>query len=130
MAKNCDIMAPFGGPKHDEFYNDTGATLAQYEFTVLGEIPVVVDDGAGIANSARGNCDFGTKRLRIVTADMASGKAAFNTNNQIVYFDPTAKKFSDTETAGYYAVGQLETLKGSNGYCTFITFERATLVTT
>ena len=61
---------------------------------------------------------------------MASGEATFNTNNQIVYFDPTAKKFSDTEMAGYYAVGQLSTLKGSNGYCTFKTFERATLVTT
>ena len=130
MAQNCYDMAPFGGPKHAEFYNDTGAALTQYEFTVLGEFPVVVDDGAGIASTARGNCDFGTKKLRIVTADMASGEATFNTDNQTVYFDPSAKKFSDTETAGYYAVGQLTVKKGSNGFCEFITFEKAILVTT
>lgn len=130
MAKNCEIVKPFGAPMVDDFYNDTGATLAQFEFTVLGEKCVVAVAADGIANAARGSCDFGCNQIRIFTAGMASGEATFNTDNQIVYFDPSAKKFSDTEKAGYYAVGQLTVKKGSTGFCEFKPFDRAILVTT
>lgn len=129
MSKNCDIVKPFGAPKVDDFYNDTGATLSQSEFTVLGEFPGVVLESNGIANGARGSFDFGCNQIRIYTAGMASGEATFNTDNQIVYFDPVAKKFSDTETPGYYAVGQLTVKKGSTGFCEFKPFDRVTLIT-
>lgn len=131
MAKNCSVMSPLGVPKCvPDLYNDTGATLAQGELSVVGDLVAICTDGAGVASTAVGGFDFGECIVRILTAAMKNGEATFNTDNQPVYFDPSGKKFSDTETAGYYKIGQLKNKKGSNGFCDFIKFEKAELVTT
>jgi hypothetical protein len=128
MAKNCDILNAIGPEKDQDLTNDTGATLSQYEATVIGDLTAICNDAATIVNAAVGGFTVGTVKLR--TASLQTSEATFATVNGIVYFDPSTKKFSDTRTDGYYEFGQLLKAKGSDAFIEFITFERAVLVVT
>lgn len=130
MAANCAKLNDVGvGAYRNDMYNDTGAALVQGEFTVIGVTPVIITDGAGIASLAVGGGDIGRKKIR--TDSFVTGESTFATPEALVYFSPTDKAFSDTETDGYYEVGQLcKEAKGSKDYIEFVTFERAVLVVT
>lgn len=105
--------------------NGTGADLALDDFTVIA--PYVCVANEVIANGASGT--FTVKDGFIVeSADLHATENTFGTLQAIVYFDPTSKKFSDTETAGYYPVGYLTKVKDSNGVIEFEKVKYTTVV--
>ena len=110
---------------HLRMYNDTGAALVQYEFTVIGEISGVADEA--IASLATGSFHV-EEGIVIHSTDLESGEDTFATPNQPVYWNPTSGDFSDTETAGYYLVGQLYEVKNAAGLIKFTKFYNATLI--
>ncbi|MGD8567396.1 MAG: DUF2190 family protein [Gammaproteobacteria bacterium] len=111
---------------HIRLNNDTGADLSQYEPTVIGELAAVADEA--ITSAAVGS--FAVEAgLEVQSDDLSAGENTFGTVNQIVYFDPSGKTFSDTETVGYYEWGQLKTVKDTNGVIVISKFYRAVLVT-
>ena len=128
MALNGYKMNDVGVGAYQDLNNDSGATLVQGEFTVIGELFAMLTDGADLAAGSVGGFDIGKKKVR--TTSFVTGESTFATVNGIVYFDPTNKAFSDTETDGYYEVGQLLAAKGSASYIEFVTFDRAVLVVT
>lgn len=105
--------------------NDTGADLAQGDFSVLGLIPVIANEA--IADGANGPCDVQSYKV-IRTDELHATQNTFGTENQPVYWDTATLKFSDTSTSGYYLVGQLTKLKGSDTYIEFTVFPKAELI--
>jgi hypothetical protein len=110
---------------HLRMYNDTGADLVQYEFTVIGEISGVADEA--IASTATGSFHV-EEGIVIQATNLVTAESTFATPNQAVYFNPADGKFSDTEIAGYYLVGQLTQVKNSAGLIKFTKFYNATLI--
>jgi len=102
---------------HIVLNNNTGADLAQYEFTVIGELCLIADDA--IVDGETGSFHAGTT-LIIQTDDLETGEDTFATVNQDVYWNPTSGDFSDTETDTYYKVGTLKTIKDTNGMIVFV----------
>lgn len=115
---------------HIRLVNDTGALLEQYEFTVLGQavggrLCGVADREIAIATRGPFHVEDGI----ILQADsFVAGEGVFGTDNMEVFWDPTSGDFSDTETAGYWSVGQLVTDLDGNGVITFTKYRYATLV--
>lgn len=89
--------------------NDTGADLAKGDFAVLGGKFSVVALEA-VANAASGDFD-NRAGLIIQTKNLKTSEDTFGTDKQKVFWDPTNKKFSDTDTLGYYWVGNLVEVK-------------------
>jgi len=101
---------------HIRMINDTGAALEQYEFTVIGEIAAVADED--IASLSRG--PFHTENgILCQVEDFVAGEGTFGTPNAPVYWDPVTGDFSDTETVGYYLVGQVVEVLDANGVMVF-----------
>ena len=101
---------------HIRMINDTGAALEQYEFTVIGEIAAVADEA--IAALSRGA--FHVEEGILCHADeFVAGEGTFGTPNAPVYWDPVTGDFSDTETVGYYLVGQVVEVLDANGVMVF-----------
>lgn len=99
---------------HINLKNDTGADLAQYEFTVIGGLSLIADEA--IADGDEGSFHVETGIIfQVAAADMAAGEDTFATENQDVFWDPATGDFSDTEKTGYYKVGILKDVKNSDG---------------
>lgn len=109
-------------------YNDTGAALSQYEPTVIGHRFAVCVEAGGIANGSKGAFAIGAMVLQ--STNLKSGELTFGTKAADVYFDPSDKTFSDTETAGYYRVGQVDEVKDSDAMIQILTDETALLIGT
>lgn len=107
-------------------YNDTGAALSQYEPTVIGERFAVAAEA--IANTAKGAFEIGAMVLE--SSNLKAAENTFGTKNASVYFDPTSLQFSDTETAGYYKIGQVDEVKDSGGVIRILAAEIAVLIGT
>lgn len=103
---------------HLRMINDTGAALEQYEFTVIGNYAAVADEGTEIAADARGSFHVESSILCQVK-DFVTGEGTFATPNAPVYWDPVTGDFSDTETVGYYEVGQVVEVLDGNGVMVF-----------
>ena len=112
---------------HIRLNNDSGANLLQYEASVIGELAVVADEA--IASGVVGPFAIETG-LEVQSDDLVAGELTFGTVNQIVYFSPSDKAFSDTETTGYYEWGQLKEVKDTNGVIVITKFFRAVLIGT
>ena len=114
---------------HIRFVNDTGAGVVQYELSIVGPYVGVAD--AIIASAAVGSWHVEEGIiLQVAETEMKTGELTFATPGQEVYFDATTLEFSDTETAGYYLVGYLNTAKDSNGTIRFEKLRYWTLITT
>lgn len=109
---------------HIRLTNNSGGALAQGDFVVLNGISGVADEA--IANGAIGSFHV-EPGLELQTADLESGEDTFGTANADVFWNPTSGDFSDTETAGYYLVGQVKTVK-TGGMVVFTKYANATLV--
>ncbi len=112
---------------HIRLNNDSGANLLQYEASVIGELAVVADEA--IASGVVGPFAIETG-LEVQSDDLVAGELTFGIVNQIVYFSPSDKAFSDTETTGYYEWGQLKEVKDTNGVIVITKFFRAVLIGT
>ena len=112
---------------HIRLNNDSGANLAQYEASVIGEIAVVADEAIDTGDVGPFAVETG---LEVQSDDLVAGELTFGTVNQIVYFSPSDKEFSDTETTGYYEWGQLKEIKDTNGVIVITKFFRAVLIGT
>jgi len=110
---------------HLRLYNDTGAALAQYEFAVIGDLAGVADEAIASLGTGSVHVEDG---LVIQTTNLETSEDTFATPNQSVYFNTADGKFSDTETAGYYLVGQLTQVKDAAGMIKFTKFRNATLI--
>jgi hypothetical protein len=108
---------------HVRLTNKTGADLVQYEFTVIGGIPCIADEA--IANNATGS--FHVSDVVFEAADFNVGGDTFATLGADVYFDPSAKKFSDIASAAFYKVGIVKEIKSSNGVVVVLKDNYATL---
>ena len=111
---------------HIRLTNDSGADLAQYAASVIGELAVVADEA--IVGDAIGPFAVETA-LEVQSDDLVTGELTFGTPNQIVYWSPEDLAFSDTETTGYYEWGQLKEVKDANGVIVITKFFRAVLIT-
>lgn len=101
---------------HVRIANDTGAALAQYEFAVVGPFAAVADED--IASAAVGAFHV-EEGIQIQASDLAAGENTFATSGQPVFWDSATSTFSDTSTAGYFAVGFLLKIKDANGVIVF-----------
>jgi hypothetical protein len=123
-----------GDALHERLTNDTGAALVQYEFTVLGQTPGgniigICDEGNGIDSGYRGS--FATQEgVHVQAADFETGEGTFATPNAPVYWNPATGLFSDTETDGYYYVGDVVRVLDSNGVIVFSVLRKAQLIET
>ena len=102
---------------HIVLNNDTGADLAQFEFTVIGELCLVADEK--IVDGETGSFHV-EANLVIQSDDLETGEDTFATVNQDVYWNPSSGDFSDTENDTYYKVGTLKTIKDSDGMIVFV----------
>ena len=112
---------------HIRLNNDSGADLAQYEASVIGELAVVADEAIDSEDVGPFAVETG---LEVQSDDLVTGELTFGTVNQIVYFSPDDNAFSDTETAGYYEWGQLKEIKDDDGVIVITKFFRAVLIGT
>jgi len=96
---------------HVSLTNNTGVALVQYEFTVIGGIPCIADEAIGIG--AVGS--FHVSDVVFEAADFNVGGDTFATVDAPVYWDPSAKKFSDIASAAFYQVGIVKEIKNSAG---------------
>lgn len=92
--------------------NDTGATLAQYELTVIGDLVLIADESIAIGSTGSFHCE---ENLVIQIEDFVAGEDTFGTENAPVYWDSSSRDFSDTATDGYYKIGIVKTVKNGNG---------------
>lgn len=90
--------------------NSSGADLADQEFAIIGLIPCVAE--GAIANNADGSFLCGLGAVMQIN-QFATSEDTFGTVGAPVYFDPSAKLFSDTKKAGYKLIGQVQTVKTS-----------------
>jgi hypothetical protein len=108
-------------------YNGSGADLAQGSLSVLGRMVVIADEA--VASTASGAFSSGDG-LEIQCSTLTNGEKTFATKNQNVYFNPTGKSLSDTETVGYYLIGQLKTAINAAGMIEVILRKWAVLIET
>ncbi len=125
MAKNCFVKKEPAG--YALLKNTTGAKVSAGEFCILGDLGAIAQEE--IAINAYGGFLIGAG-TEVQTATLTDSEDTFNTVDQIVYWNNTAKSFSDTPTVGYYKVGQLKTVKDSGGMIVFTKFEKADIVAT
>jgi len=110
---------------HVMLKNDTGADLAQYEFTVIGGLACVADNA--ITDGAVGS--FHVEDGLCLQADtFVSGQLTFGTENADVFWKPSTGEFSDTSTTTYYKVGIVKEVKDSNGVILFVKQRHAELI--
>ena len=109
--------------------NDTGAALDQYEFCLIGPFVGITDEAIAI-NADGGFTIEDVIEVQVESADLKAGEDTFGTLDQEVFWDDTLKKFSDTETAGYYSVGHVSEVKDANGTFKFYKLIRHELITT
>lgn len=110
---------------HLALKNTTGAAVETYDFAVIGPFACVADENIAINAIGGFNVEEG---IRLQANELVTGENTFATLGQVVYFDTTTKKFSDTSTAGYYAVGYLTQVKDSAGMIEFEKTRYATVV--
>jgi hypothetical protein len=96
--------------------NITGAALVAGEFCIIGSFGAVAQEG--IAINAYGGFLVGGNAL-IQTDTLTTSEDTFATVGQAVYFNNSDKSFSDNAKDGYFKVGQLNTVKDSNGVIAF-----------
>ena len=113
---------------HLNLINDTGADLAQYEFTVIGGLCLVADEA--IVSAARGSFHVeGDLVLQFdATNDGVAGELTFATADADVFWKPSTGEFSDTSTATYYKVGIVHTVKNANGIVLMVKAHDAVLI--
>lgn len=104
-------------------YNGSGAAWAQGDFVIVGALCGRVAEPDGVAAGAYGAVEM-EPRMTIRSTDLTEGEDTFATPNQTVFEDGSGN-FSDTETVGYYAVGQLVRPKGDNDEIEFIKYHLA-----
>lgn len=122
MAENCFIEHE--PSPYVRLTNSTGADLVADELCVInGKVFIAIEP---IASGDAGTFMRGGGAI-IQASDFVTDEGTFGTDNATVYFDSTTKKFSDTSTEGYYAVG-LVANKLSNSVIRVLTFEEATVV--
>jgi hypothetical protein len=92
---------------HIRLTNNTGTALVQYEFTVIGGLPLIADEA--IANGVEGS--FHAAPLEMEVADLQTAEDTFGTLDAAVYWDPATKKFSDVEKSTYYKIGIVKAIK-------------------
>ena len=124
MAKNCFVKKEPAG--YVWLKNTTGAIVSAGEFCILGDLGAIAQEE--IAIDAYGGFLIGSG-TEVQTATLSDPGDTFNTVDQIVYWDDTAKSFSDTLQVDYYKVGQLKTVK-ADGVIVFTKFEKAEIVAT
>lgn len=109
--------------------NGTGAPVAQGSFVVNHGFAAVAEKA--IASGAVGPwwVEEGIQVRAKGAAKLKAGEDTFGTLGQEVYWDPASDKFSDTLTAGYYAVGRLTVIKSAAAGITFDKYRYADLVT-
>jgi hypothetical protein len=125
MAKNCFVKKEPAG--YVRLKNTTGAKVSAGEFCILGDLGAIAQEE--IAIDAYGGFLIGSG-TEVQTAKLTDSEDTFDTVDQIVYWNDTAKSFSDKLTVGYYKVGQLKTVKDSRGVIVFTKFEKAEIVAT
>lgn len=116
------------GPVNNHLKIETTAAINQGDFVISSPWCGVADQD--IAANGQGTIDV-TDHINIQTDDLKSGQDTFGTANAPVYFDNTAKEFSDTSTAGYFLVGYILPIGGvkdSNGVIEFEKTRYATVV--
>ena len=97
------------------FTNGTGSTINDRTFIIdSSEKWCGVVQGGAVANGETGDLRV-EEGILLQVDDLVSGEDTFATIGQPVYYDNTAGEFSDTATVGYYLVGQLRTVKDSEG---------------
>ena len=114
---------------HVRYVNDTGADVVQYEFAIVGPYAGIADDPIASAAVGSWHVEEGIQ-LQVAETAMKAGELTFDTPGQEVYFDATTLEFSDTETAGYYFVGNLIEAKAADGHILFEKKRYWTLITT
>ena len=104
-----------------DYYNDTGAALAQEVLILDDVIPVFGDivDPAGIANAAYGkiNCEVG----RVIQTDQIEAGVTGGARNAPVYAAPGVVELHLVADDGDYCVGKLVEAQGTNTYIVFQT---------
>lgn len=125
MAKNCFVKKEPAG--YVWLKNTTGAIVSAGEFCILGDLGAIAQEE--IAINAYGGFLIGSG-TEVQTATLTDSEDTFATVDQIVYWNDTAKSFSDKLKVGYYKVGQLKTVKDSGGVIVFTKFEKAEIVAT
>lgn len=125
MAKNCFVKKEPAG--YVWLKNTTGAIVSAGEFCILGDLGAIAQEE--IAIDAYGGFLIGSG-TEVQTATLTESEDDFDTVDDIVYWNDTAKSFSDTLEVGYYKVGQLKTVKDSGGVIVFTKFEKAEIVAT
>lgn len=107
--------------------NDTGAALAQYEFCLIGPYAAIADQVIDISGNGTYTIEG---EIEMQVDDLKAGEDTFGTLYQDVYWDDTTKEFSDTETAGYYFIGNVSAIKDANGVVKVLKILRHELITT
>jgi hypothetical protein len=102
--------------EHVRIANTTDADMAQYEFGVVGPFAAIADEAVDDGDVGPFHVEQG---LLVQAKDLTTSEDTFATIGQTVYWNATTKKFSDTLTEGYYAVGNLITAKNSAGVIWF-----------
>lgn len=103
-------------PENKVYVNSSGADVLQGDFTVLDDkVCGVVDldslDGASISLTV-------DDKLEILTTNIAA-LATFDAQGDIVFWDDTAKEFTDISASGLFEVGFLITPKDGNDLIRF-----------
>ena len=93
--------------------NNTGVDINQYDFLVLENYAAIAMEE--VANGASGpfRVADGTIFQAAGATGLKAGEDTFATRGQEVFYDPVARRLSDTATVGYYAVGKLNAVKTS-----------------
>lgn len=92
--------------------NGTGADLEQNEFFVgfgrsFKAKDAIADGDSGAVEDLEGKV--------IQIDELTAGEDTFDAAEAAVYWDPTAKTFSDTSTATYFQIGHVVSAKDSGG---------------
>lgn len=126
MAKNCFVEME--SADYVRLTNTSGADVVPGELVILGGVCAIAQ--SAIASNAVGNflVDEGAI-IQIAAADLKTSEDTFGTANADVYYDNSAKKFSDTKTIGYYKIGQVSEVK-TNGVVRVLKDYKATIVPT
>lgn len=96
--------------------NGSGADWSQGDFVIVGPFGGVADKD--VADGAIGSIHV-EEGIQLHANDLKATEDTFATWGQAVYWDDTTKEFSDTSTAGYYAVGYLTQVKDADGMIIF-----------
>ena len=110
---------------HINLINNTGADLAQYEFTVIGGLCLVADEA--IVDGARGSFHV-EENIQLQIDTFVAAEDTFATANADVFWKPSTGEFSDTSTATYYKVGIVKEVKNANGIVLIVKQRDAELI--